>query len=160
MLGLVGESGSGKTTLARAMMGLVGITGGTLRFEGQPVTSRADFVKVRQGTALMFQDAGGLAQPAPQGGGPVTEPFEINGVPLPDGAKTARRCWSASACRRRWPSAIRMSFRAGRRGACRVARALALKPKLVIADEPTAGLDVSVQAEILNLMTGLRRDMG
>lgn len=160
MLGLVGESGSGKSTLARAMMGLVDITSGDLRFEGQPVKSRADFVKVRQGTALMFQDAVASLSPRRKVAAQIVEPFQINGVPLPDGPKTAtmmlERVGLGPALAQRYPHELS----GGQARRVSVARALALNPKLVIADEPTAGLDVSVQAEILNLMTGLRRDLG
>lgn len=160
MLGLVGESGSGKSTLARAMMGLVDITSGALRFEGKPVSGRADFVKVRRGTALMFQDAVASLSPRRKVAAQIVEPFQINGVPLPDGEKTPaamlERVGLAAALAQRYPHELS----GGQARRVSVARALALKPKLVIADEPTAGLDVSVQAEILNLMTGLRRDMG
>lgn len=160
MLGLVGESGSGKSTLARAMMGLVGITEGQLRFEGQPVASRADFIRVRQQAALMFQDAVASLSPRRKVAAQIVEPFQINGVPLPDGSKTAammlERVGLPPALAQRYPHELS----GGQARRVSVARALALKPKLVIADEPTAGLDVSVQAEILNLMTGLRRDLG
>ena len=160
MLGLVGESGSGKSTLARAMLGLVGITAGALRFEGQPVKSRADFVKVRQQTALMFQDAVASFSPRRKVSAQVVEPFQIHGVPLPMGGETAvamlERVGLSPALAQRYPHELS----GGQARRVSVARALALKPRLVIADEPTAGLDVSVQAEILNLMTGLRRDMG
>jgi len=160
MLGLVGESGSGKSTLARAMMGLVGITGGTLSFEGKPVKSRADFVKVRQGAALMFQDAVASLSPRRKVAAQIVEPFEINGVALPEGAQTAvamlERVGLAPALAQRFPHELS----GGQARRVSVARALALNPRLVIADEPTAGLDVSVQAEILNLMSGLRRDLG
>ncbi len=160
MLGLVGESGSGKSTLARAMMGLVGITGGRLSFEGRPVKSRPDFVKVRQGTALMFQDAVASLSPRRKVSAQIVEPFEINGVSLPEGAKTAvtmlERVGLAPALAQRFPHELS----GGQARRVSVARALALNPRLVIADEPTAGLDVSVQAEILNLMSGLRRDLG
>lgn len=160
MLGLVGESGSGKSTLARAMMGLVGITEGSLRFEGRAVQARADFVKVRQGTALMFQDAVASLSPRRKVAAQLIEPFQINGVPLPEGEKTAlamlERVGLPSTLAQRYPHELS----GGQARRVSVARALALKPKLVIADEPTAGLDVSVQAEILNLMTGLRRAMG
>lgn len=160
MLGLVGESGSGKSTLARAMMGLVDITSGALRFDGQPVKARADFAKVRQGTALMFQDAVASLSPRRKVAAQLVEPFQINGVPLPDGAKTAttmlERVGLSPALAQRYPHELS----GGQARRVSVARALALNPKLVIADEPTAGLDVSVQAEILNLMSGLRRDLG
>jgi oligopeptide/dipeptide ABC transporter ATP-binding protein len=160
MLGLVGESGSGKSTLARAMMGLVEITDGSLSFEGRPVKNRADFAKVRQQTALMFQDAVASLSPRRKVSAQIVEPFEINRIPLPQGAETAvamlERVGLAPALAQRYPHELS----GGQARRVSVARALALKPKLVIADEPTAGLDVSVQAEILNLMTGLRRDMG
>jgi len=160
MLGLVGESGSGKSTLARAMMGLVDITDGSLSFEGRPVKSRTDFMKVRQQTALMFQDAVASLSPRRKVAAQLIEPFEINGVPRPDGDRTAEimleRVGLAPSIAQRYPHELS----GGQARRVSVARALALKPKLVIADEPTAGLDVSVQAEILNLMTGLRRDMG
>lgn len=160
MLGLVGESGSGKSTLARAMMGLVDITSGDLCFEGQPVKARADFVKVRQGTALMFQDAVASLSPRRKVSAQLVEPFQINGVPLPEGERTPaamlERVGLPPALAQRYPHELS----GGQARRVSVARALALNPKLVIADEPTAGLDVSVQAEILNLMTGLRRDLG
>lgn len=160
MLGLVGESGSGKSTLARAMMGLIAVTDGRLSFEGRLVRSRADFVKVRKAAALMFQDAVASLSPRRKVAAQLIEPFEINGVPLPDGDRTAEmmleRVGLPPELARRYPHELS----GGQARRVSVARALALKPKLVIADEPTAGLDVSVQAEILNLMTGLRRDMG
>ncbi len=160
MLGLVGESGSGKSTLARAMMGLVDITDGKLSFEGRPLKGRADFVKVRQGAALMFQDAVASLSPRRKVAAQLIEPFQINGVPLPDGdrapAVMLERVGLSSSLGQRYPHELS----GGQARRVSVARALALKPKLVIADEPTAGLDVSVQAEILNLMTGLRSDMG
>jgi oligopeptide/dipeptide ABC transporter ATP-binding protein len=160
MLGLVGESGSGKSTLARAMMGLIAVTDGRLSFEGHPVRSRADFVKVRKAAALMFQDAVASLSPRRKVAAQLIEPFEINGAPLPDGDRTAEmmleRVGLPPELARRYPHELS----GGQARRVSVARALALKPKLVIADEPTAGLDVSVQAEILNLMTGLRRDMG
>ncbi|WP_374333879.1 oligopeptide/dipeptide ABC transporter ATP-binding protein, partial [Aestuariivirga sp.] len=150
----------GKSTLARAMMGLVGITDGSLSFEGRLLKSRADFVKVRQATALMFQDAVASLSPRRKVAAQISEPFEINGIAMPGGQATAaqmlERVGLPPSLAQRYPHELS----GGQARRVSVARALALKPKLVIADEPTAGLDVSVQAEILNLMTGLRRDMG
>ena len=143
MLGLVGESGSGKSTLARAMMGLIDITDGRLSFQNRTLESRADSLSPRRKV-----------------GAQLVEPFQINGVPLPEGGKTAmtmlERVGLPPSLAQRYPHELS----GGQARRVSVARALALQPKLVIADEPTAGLDVSVQAEILNLMTGLRRDMG
>ena len=160
MVGLVGESGSGKSTLARAMMGLAAITGGSLSFEGRPLRTAAEFRAMRRNAALMFQDPAGSLSPRRKVLAQLTEPFRINGVPMPGGEKTAlamlERVGLSASVARRYPHELS----GGQARRVCVARALALEPKLVIADEPTAGLDVSVQAEILNLMTGLRRELG
>lgn len=160
ILGLVGESGSGKSTLARAMMGLTRITDGSLAFEGRELSAPADFVAVRKSAALMFQDPVSSLSPRRRVGAQVLEPFHINGVAPPYGEKTAQvmldRVGLPAALAQRYPHELS----GGQARRVCLARALALDPKLVIADEPTAGLDVSVQAEILNLMTGLRRELG
>lgn len=156
-LALVGESGSGKTTLARAVMGLQGISGGQVLFDGQPIH---DLARLRRHAAMMFQDATASLSPRLTVGYLITEPFRIHGQPLPDPDRTARDLLATvglpPAIARRYPHEL-SGGQARRVG---VARALALRPRLVIADEPTAGLDVSVQAEVLNLMADLRRDMG
>ena len=160
VLGLVGESGSGKTTLARAMMGLQPITGGSLRFEGHELKSSADFSMFRRSSALMFQDSVASLSPRRKVEAQVTEPFVIHGLAMTDRRKKAHemldRVGLPAAMAQRYPHELS----GGQARRVCVARALALNPKLVIADEPTAGLDVSVQAEILNLMTGLKRDLG
>lgn len=160
MLGLVGESGSGKSTLARAMLGLLAITGGRLLFEGREIRGSAEFAGVRKSAALMFQDAVASLSPRRKVADQLVEPFRINGVPLPEGDGTAAmmlaRVGLPPALAQRYPHELS----GGQARRVSVARALALKPRLVIADEPTAGLDVSVQAEILNLMTGLRGELG
>lgn len=159
-LALVGESGSGKTTLARAVMGLQPFSGGEVRFDSQPVVGKADFARLRRDAAMMFQDATASLSPRLTVGYLVTEPFLIHRQPLPDPDRTARDLLATvglpAAIARRYPHEL-SGGQARRVG---VARALALGPRLVIADEPTAGLDVSVQAEVLNLMADLRRDMG
>ncbi|WP_431299882.1 oligopeptide/dipeptide ABC transporter ATP-binding protein [Tabrizicola sp. BL-A-41-H6] len=157
---LVGESGSGKTTLARAVMGLQPISGGEVRFDGSVVAGREGFARLRRDAAMMFQDATASLSPRLTVGYLVTEAFRIHRQPLPDPARTARELLATvglpPAIAHRYPHEL-SGGQARRVG---VARALALQPRLVIADEPTAGLDVSVQAEVLNLMADLRRDMG
>jgi len=157
---LVGESGSGKTTLARAVMGLQAVSGGTIALDGQAVEGPAGHARLRQAAAMMFQDATASLSPRLTVGYLVTEPFRIHGVPLPDPEGMARELLAKvglpPAMARRYPHEL-SGGQARRVG---VARALALKPRLVIADEPTAGLDVSVQAEVLNLMADLRAEMG
>lgn len=157
---LVGESGSGKTTLARAVMGLQAVSGGEIALDGQLVEGRRGHARLRRDTAMMFQDATASLSPRLTVGYLVTEPFRIHGVALPDADATARdllaRVGLPPGIARRYPHEL-SGGQARRVG---VARALALKPRLVIADEPTAGLDVSVQAEVLNLMADLRAEMG
>ena len=158
--GLVGESGSGKTTLARAMLGLVAISGGTCAFNGQPLTTRAALTALRQRSAMMFQDPIASLSPRMRIENLITEPFLIHRQPMPDRAQCAKdllaRVGLPPQLAKRYPHELS----GGQARRVCVARALALDPALVIADEPTAGLDVSVQGEILNLMTDLKTDLG
>lgn len=158
--GLVGESGSGKTTLARAMLALTAISGGTLRFNGQPVSGHGAQPALRRGSAMMFQDSVASLSPRMRVGALITEPFVIHRQPMPDRATAARallaRVGLPAALAERYPHELS----GGQARRVCVARALALDPSLVIADEPTAGLDVSVQGEILNLMTDLKTQQG
>lgn len=160
ILGLVGESGSGKTTLARAMLGLMKITGGELRFEGNPLSTTSSFAALRRASAMMFQDAVASLSPRMKVESLITEPFVIHGLPIPNRKARAlellERVGLPAALADRYPHELS----GGQARRVCVARALALNPKLVIADEPTAGLDVSVQGEVLNLMTGLKKSLG
>lgn len=160
-LGLVGESGSGKTTLARAVIGLVRKTGGRIVFDGRPLERAADFRAIRREAAMMFQDPVGSLSPRLKVGTLLLEPCRIHRVAMPGTAGEAVARLLAlvglpEAMARRYPHEL-SGGQARRVG---VARALALNPKLVLADEPTAGLDVSVQGEILNLMARLRGEFG
>jgi peptide/nickel transport system ATP-binding protein len=160
-LGLVGESGSGKTTLARALFGLVGAVEGRLRFEGADLSGAAARAALRRRAGLVFQDPAAAFSPRMRLGRAVTEPLVIHGRPMPEGREAAahrllERVGLAAALARRYPHEL--SGGQARRAA--VARALALDPALLVADEPTAGLDVSVQGEILNLLDGLREASG
>lgn len=155
-LGLVGESGSGKTTLARAVLGLQPVSGGTLALDGAPLARAADFAAVRRRTALMFQDAAASLSPRMTVGAAITEPFVIHGEPLPDRRARAAELLAEVGLPADMAARYPHELSGGQARRVGVARALALKPALVIADEPTAGLDVSVQAEILNLMADLK----
>lgn len=157
---LVGESGSGKTTLARAVMGLQRASSGSVALDGQVIRDAAGRARLRREAAMMFQDATASLSPRLTVGYLVTEPFRIHGQPLRDPEAVAAgllgKVGLPPAIARRYPHEL-SGGQARRVG---VARALALNPRLVIADEPTAGLDVSVQAEVLNLMSDLRAGMG
>jgi peptide/nickel transport system ATP-binding protein len=155
-MALVGESGSGKTTLARAIMGLTPITHGTISFDGHPVKTRADITRLRRATAMMFQDATASLSPRKTVGALLTEPSIIHHLPPQNPATLLARVGLPASFATRFPHEL-SGGQARRVG---VARALALTPKLVIADEPTAGLDVSVQADILNLMRDMQAQLG
>lgn len=158
--GLVGESGSGKTTLARVMLGLFPATAGERRFMGEPLSAPGALMRLRRGTAMMFQDPVASLSPRMRVGDLITEPFVIQRQPLPDrramAADLLARVGLPAALAARYPHELS----GGQARRVCTARALALNPALVIADEPTAGLDVSVQGEILNLMTALKEDRG
>ena len=161
-IGLVGESGSGKTTLGRAVMGLVKARSGHALFEGRDVLglSPAEFKPLRRDMAMMFQDPVGSLSPRRTLKSLITEPFEIH---RPEGfdvdAEAVRLC-DMVRLPRSFLSRYPHELSGGQARRVGVARALALNPKLIIADEPTAGLDVSVQGEILNLMSELQAAHG
>ncbi|MFV3128342.1 oligopeptide/dipeptide ABC transporter ATP-binding protein [Niveispirillum sp. KHB5.9] len=161
-LALVGESGSGKTTLARAIMGLQPFSTGSIRFEQAVLTGRGQrrWHRLRRRAAMMFQDPVASLSPRLTVGTLVTEPLVIHGRPLPDRAAEAARLLSMVGLSPDMAGRYPRELSGGQARRVTVARAVAMGPKLVVADEPTAGLDVSVQAEILNMMTGLQRDLG
>jgi oligopeptide/dipeptide ABC transporter ATP-binding protein len=160
--GLVGESGSGKTTLARAVIGLVRAQSGSVRFDGRELLGLSDSAlkPVRREIAMMFQDPVASLSPRKTVRALVLEPFRIHGVVAralePEARQLMAMVGLAPALLDAWPHQL-SGGQARRVG---VARALALRPRLVIADEPTAGLDVSVQGEILNLLNALQGELG
>ena len=161
-LGLVGESGSGKSTLARAIMGLAPAQEGSIRFAGHELVglSHRGYHGHRRHMAMMFQDPVGSLSPRLTIRSLITEPFKIHGLADRDLNAEAKRLLEmvglSAEFGRRYPHQL-SGGQARRVG---VARALALSPKLIIADEPTAGLDVSVQGEILNLLGRLQAELG
>ncbi len=161
-LGLVGESGSGKTTLGRAILGLVPAHSGSARFRGRELLdlSPREFLPLRQDMAMMFQDPNGSLSPRMTVRALFAEPFEIHGL---DGKRLddeVQRLCDMVRLPRNFLSRYPHELSGGQARRVGVARALALNPDLLIADEPTAGLDVSVQGEILNLMSELQSEHG
>ena len=159
IVGLVGESGSGKTTLARAMLGLTPISGGTLRFQGAALGPKGSFTALRRHAAMMFQDPIASLSPRMRVGALLTEPYAIHGIAnRRSAADLLAEVGLSPQLATRYPGELS----GGQARRVCLARALVLEPALVVADEPTAGLDVSVQGEVLNLMTGLRasRNLG
>ncbi len=159
--GLVGESGSGKTSLARAIVGLVPHSAGHIRFRGHPIEGGSDRAlrQVRREIGMMFQDPVASLSPRKTVGSLIVEPFRIHGINRNLDTE-ARRLIDMVGL---GPNYLRMyphQLSGGQARRVGVARALALNPALVIADEPTAGLDVSVQGEVLNLLTQLQAANG
>ena len=159
---LVGESGSGKTTLARAVNGLQGISEGKITFEGQRIDGldRRAMKPIRRRMSMMFQDPVGSLSPRMTVGDLVTEPFRIHGHDGRNLRDEAARLLSLVGLPTDFASRFPHQLSGGQARRVGVARAIALEPALIIADEPTAGLDVSVQGEVLNLLNDLRERLG
>ncbi len=162
-LGLVGESGCGKTTTGRAVMGLVRATAGRIRFDGQDIAglSRRALRPVRRHMQYVFQDPFAALNPALTVGEAIAEPLRIHG--LYDELGGARHIASLLD-RVGLPPAIATrpprEFSGGQKQRIGIARALALRPRLLILDEPVAALDVSIQAQIVNLLQDLQAEFG
>ena len=161
--GLVGESGCGKTTVGRVICCLTEPTEGEVLFEGKDLfkMSRAELKKVRRDIQMIFQDPFASLDPRMTIGQIITEPLIIHKI----GDRASRRAMAEELLERvglqpsyynRYPH----EFSGGPRQRIGIARALILKPKLVICDEPVSALDVSVQSQILNLLKELQKDMG
>jgi len=161
-LALVGESGSGKTTLARALNGLTHVASGSIRFEGQQLTGLGEpaLKPVRRRMAMMFQDPVGSLSPRLSVRSLLAEPFRIHGLPARDLDAEVARLLALVGLPRDFAERFPHQLSGGQARRVGVARAIALEPALVVADEPTAGLDVSVQGEVLNLLNELRDRMG
>ncbi|NRA86482.1 MAG: ATP-binding cassette domain-containing protein [Rhizobiales bacterium] len=166
--GLVGESGSGKTTLGRALLKAAPITHGTIEYnDGEKKfnidnISKADLIEYRKRAQLIFQDPYAALSPRMTVRDIIAEPLEVMGITKTREETDARVREIASKCRislehlRRFPHA----FSGGQRQRISIARALVSNPKFVVADESVAALDVSIQADVLNLLKEIQREMG
>lgn len=167
-VGVVGESGSGKTTLGRALLNAVDITGGEAEYDDGEVQfdltnmSPGDLKEYRRRAQLIFQDPYAALSPRMTVRDIIAEPLEVMGLTKSREETDARVREIAGKCRlnlehlRRYPHA----FSGGQRQRISIARALASNPRFVIADECVAALDVSIQADILNLLKSLQKDLG
>lgn len=159
---IVGESGSGKTTLARAAAGLVAAQEGSVKFHGEELLGLKEsaFRPHRRDMAMMFQDPIGSLSPRLTIKSLITEPFRIQGMKDRDLDAEAGRLLGLVGLPVEFGARYPYQLSGGQARRVGVARALALEPKLILADEPTAGLDVSVQGEVLNLLGDLRDRLG
>jgi oligopeptide/dipeptide ABC transporter ATP-binding protein len=162
-LGLVGESGCGKSTTGRAMVGRVPLTSGKLFSNGRDVThlSKREWRRLRRDIQLIFQDPYASLNPRMRVREIIAEPLVVNHVAR--GAELDRRVTELldlvrlpGSAAERYPHA----FSGGQRQRIVIARALALRPEFVVADEPVSALDVSIQAQIVNLLQDLQRELG
>lgn len=162
--GLVGESGSGKTTIGRTIVRLAPITRGSIIFDGKDLStlSRAEFFPIRKRIQMIFQDPFNSLNPRLTIHRILREPLDIH-FPKLDNASKDRRCRELldlvnlpSNSMERYPH----QFSGGQRQRIGIARALAVEPEFIICDEPVSALDVSVQAQIVNLLQDLQDQLG
>jgi peptide/nickel transport system ATP-binding protein len=161
-LAIVGESGSGKTTLAMALCGLAPVLDGDVRFDGASLPkSRDKYLQPdRRRISLMFQDAVGSLSPRMTVRSLLAEPFRIHSGLTENPDRSAMELLSLVGLSSEFADRYPHQLSGGQARRVGLARALAQKPDLLIADEPTAGLDVSIQGEVLNLLSELQQELG
>jgi ABC-type oligopeptide transport system ATPase subunit len=162
-LGLVGESGSGKTTTGRCVLRLIEPTAGHVAFDGTDVLAlgRADMRRMRRHMQIVFQDPYSSLNPRLQVGAAVEEPLAIHRIGTRDSrANRVRELFALVGLN---PTDVRKyphEFSGGQRQRVGLARALALEPSFIVCDEPVSALDVSVQAQVVNLLIDLQQRLG
>jgi oligopeptide transport system ATP-binding protein len=159
-LGLVGESGCGKSTLSRVLMGLEKATAGSVKLEGEELVGMSEkrLRKLRRNVQIIFQDPYASLDPRMTVGDIVSEPFRIHtdAVPKGDVKRTVQELLEVVGLNPEHYHRFPHQFSGGQRQRIGIARALALRPKVIICDEPVSALDVSVQAQVINLLERLQ----
>ncbi|MEU0343270.1 dipeptide ABC transporter ATP-binding protein [Streptomyces bobili] len=162
-VGLVGESGCGKSTTGRLITRLLEPTGGKITYAGQDIThaSRRQIAPVRSEIQMIFQDPYSSLNPRQTVGTIIKSPMEVNGINPPGGREAkVRELLELVGLNPEHYNRFPHEFSGGQRQRIGVARALSLNPKLIVADEPVSALDVSIQAQVVNLMQKVQEEMG
>ena len=161
--GLVGESGCGKTTTAKLILLLETITGGTIRFAGQDISklSKAELKQYRASVQAVFQDPFSSLSPRMRVGDIIAEPLVVSGaIPRKAVKERVGEVLNVVGLRHDANELYPHEFSGGQRQRIAIARALASNPRLIILDEPVSALDVSIRAQIMNLLHDIQQDMG
>ncbi len=162
-LGLVGESGCGKSTTGRLLTRLYEPTNGTITYNGQDISTanRKQLAPIRSEIQMIFQDPYASLNPRQTVGSIISGPMEINGINPPGGREArVRELLEIVGLNPEHYNRFPHEFSGGQRQRIGVARAVALEPKLIVADEPVSALDVSIQAQVVNLLQKVQREMG
>ncbi|BAL93065.1 putative peptide ABC transporter ATP-binding protein [Actinoplanes missouriensis 431] len=160
-LGLVGESGCGKSTLGRLFTRILEPTDGKIVFEGEDITHKSvtQMRPLRRDVQMIFQDPYSSLNPRHTVGSIISAPLQIQNIPTPNGLKTAvQELLELVGLNPEHYNRYPHEFSGGQRQRIGIARALALKPKLIVADEPVSALDVSIQAQVVNLLEDLQNE--
>lgn len=160
-LGVVGESGCGKSTLGRVILHLLDSTGGKIIFEGKDITnvSHRQLKLLQREMQIIFQDPFSSLNPRMTVSETIREPLQIVGTPKQEIEKRVRKMMDTVGLAQRLANSYPHELDGGRRQRIGVARALVLNPKFVVCDEPVSALDVSIQAQIINLLLDLQKEM-
>jgi oligopeptide/dipeptide ABC transporter ATP-binding protein len=159
-LGVVGESGCGKTTLIRALVRLIPASGGAIRFRGRDITKagRAAMAPIRREMQMVFQDPQASLNPRKRVAQIVATPLRLRGVAREDVERESRSLMSRVGLHPEHLNRFPHEFSGGQRQRIGIARALALDPRLILLDEPVSALDVSIQAQVINLLEELQEE--